>query len=118
MALPQQGTETKYRSASSQQYLCVNGLTPTGDGNLYAYCVLRSSRPVLMALPQQGTETFKICFVVKFHESVNGLTPTGDGNSLKQKRFKYSTSCVNGLTPTGDGNRSKKYFKEEYTNEC
>ena len=57
MALPQQGTETC--GPSSVRFYeggCVNGLTPTGDGNvqLHPYNIYVSS--------------------------VNGLTPTGDGN--------------------------------------
>ena len=36
MALPQQGTETRVYRIFHFKYLlsCVNGLTPTGDGNL------------------------------------------------------------------------------------
>ena len=91
MALPQQGTETfvvrvfffKYNFRS------VNGLTPTGDGNVsgitnplsVVIAPILSVWAVLMALPQQGTETVleRNCKRVK-KVCVNGLTPTGDGN--------------------------------------
>ena len=59
MALPQQGTETDLSSISvTITKYCVNGLTPTGDGNVMFIETLSGD----------------------FYRSVNGLTPTGDGN--------------------------------------
>ena len=57
MALPQQGTETQMRLTASLQDDRVNGLTPTGDGNILLL-MCRTVPLVLMALPQQGTETY------------------------------------------------------------
>ena len=57
MALPQQGTETSYLSNIFLP-VCVNGLTPTGDGNnTIALKAFSFVNIVLMVLPQQGTET-------------------------------------------------------------
>ena len=62
---------------------CVNGLTPTGDGNTSPDFLLRADAEpaVLMALPQQGTETRVHTVLHNIHDRVNGLTPTGDGNN-------------------------------------
>ena len=57
--LPRKPTYQASKQAASQGR-CVNGLTPTGDGNLLL-------------------DTF--AFVIEFF-CVNGLTPTGDGNSV------------------------------------
>ena len=54
--LPRKPTYQASKQAASQGR-CVNGLTPTGDGNEGAACSL-----------------------LTLHRRVNGLTPTGDGN--------------------------------------
>ena len=62
---------------------CVNGLTPTGDGNIKSdFENIKYRDIVLMALPQQGTETIVNTLIScqTSQCSVNGLTPTGDGN--------------------------------------
>ena len=58
MASPQQGTETSSIKSpiDEKPRISVNGLTPTGDGNIPKYFSLISI-VVLMASPQQGTET-------------------------------------------------------------
>ena len=53
--LPRKPTYQASKQAASQGR-CVNGLTPTGDGNIIVYNQKRLYL-VLMALPQQGTET-------------------------------------------------------------
>ena len=134
MALPQQGTETKDGNSSRSFFSSsVNGLTPTGDGNLCTATVMielfagvngltptgdgnsstnlfitLSANLVLMALPQQGTETIsRFVSLASLLTCVNGLTPTGDGNHRMPVYEEYWPECersVNGLTPTGDGN--------------
>ena len=53
--LPRKPTYQASKQAASQGR-CVNGLTPTGDGNYNLYADSNALQ-VLMALPQQGTET-------------------------------------------------------------
>ena len=77
--LPRKPTYQASKQAASQGR-CVNGLTPTGDGNTYLSPPLLWITPVLMALPQQGTETHVVAGVWVDDFCVNGLTPTGDGN--------------------------------------
>ena len=59
MALPQQGTETLSPNSFWKYSSSVNGLTPTGDGNIAGFNTEHSLPLVLMALPQQGTETLE-----------------------------------------------------------
>ena len=54
--LPRKPTYQASKQAASQGR-CVNGLTPTGDGNLSLSYMRSIQLHVLMALPQQGTET-------------------------------------------------------------
>ena len=103
MALPQQGTETEDSSCCSFS-ICVNGLTPTGDGNYKKEYFYKKNKGVLMALPQQGTETLFPVQGIASTGSVNGLTPTGDGNEHPGIPGA-PVLRVNGLTPTGDGNK-------------
>ena len=71
MALPQQGTETKPNYGLEDDYgeESVNGLTPTGDGNL--------------------KEKFE---AAAEEASVNGLTPTGDGNPSRKPPQNIATA--------------------------
>ena len=55
--LPRKPTYQASKQAASQGR-CVNGLTPTGDGNFTAIIYIQKRILVLMALPQQGTETY------------------------------------------------------------
>ena len=73
MALPQQGTETIYNIQTFIHFiLCVNGLTPTGDGNRMLVTLL----------------------VSHLDTCVNGLTPTGDGNLRKNQLFNEKSVNV------------------------
>ena len=55
--LPRKPTYQASNQAASQGR-CVNGLTPTGDGNICSFLLIPTIyQKVLMALPQQGTET-------------------------------------------------------------
>ena len=58
--LPRKPTYQASKQAASQGR-CVNGLTPTGDGNYFIlfFVSINSDIFVLMALPQQGTETLR-----------------------------------------------------------
>ena len=97
MALPQQGTETclARKNLFSLNDDCVNGLTPTGDGNLKILLIKSVFGAVLMALPQQGTETSSSCSrEVSFRECVNGLTPTGDGNLTDNQVLERHSKAV------------------------
>ena len=96
MALPQQGTETFIHcySIRLKERTCVNGLTPTGDGNNQFLELKFHLFPfVLMALPQQGTETSQTMITELSGSCVNGLTPTGDGNSNRSELSSISKTC-------------------------
>ena len=67
--LPRKPTYQASNQAASQGR-CVNGLTPTGDGNLWP-----------------GTE------LIFAPLGVNGLTPTGDGNYI-MKRFYFVMAII------------------------
>ena len=76
MALPQQGTETNEFSQHSKYY-CVNGLTPTGDGN------------------------YNPMFSHSGENCVNGLTPTGDGNEHRVPGDAFQQEVLMALPQQG-----------------